>query len=91
MRRTHFPQAGGRTRTRLTLDAELRHKLFDLTRPLELCDEQGLVPATVLPSQDPSLDEFLTPEIREEEFERRLRSKGRTYSTAEVLAHLESL
>jgi hypothetical protein len=77
--------------TRITLDAELQRKLLDLTQPLELCDESGHVLARVLPVMDPALYEGLEPQISEEELQRRWQSKGKTYTTAEVLAHLEKL
>jgi hypothetical protein len=77
--------------TRITLDADLRSKLLNLTQPLELCDESGRVLARVLPAIDPSMYEGLEPQISEEELQRRLQNKGRTYTTAEVLAYLEKL
>ncbi len=77
--------------TRITLDADLRSKLLDLTQPLELCDESGRVLARVLPAIDPSLYEGLEPQISEEDLQRRWQSKGKTYTTAEVLAYLEKL
>jgi hypothetical protein len=77
--------------TRITLDAELRQRLLDLSAPLELCDESGAVVARVVPAH--SLDLYLNPEpeVSEKEIQRRRREKGKTYSTAEVLARLESL
>ena len=77
--------------TRITLDADLRSKLLDLTQPLELCDEEGQVLARLLPSIDSTSYEGLEPQISREEFQRRKQNKGKTYSTAEVLAHLENL
>jgi hypothetical protein len=77
--------------TRIVLDADLRRKLLDLSRPLELCDESGVVLARVLPNPDPTLFEGLEPSISDEELQRRRSDKGRTYSTAEVLAHLGTL
>lgn len=77
--------------TRVTLDADLRNKLLNLSRPLELCDETGRVLARLLPEFDPSQYEGLEPQITEEELRHRREHKGKTYTTAEVLAHLESL
>ncbi len=77
--------------TRVICDAALREKLHDLTTPLELCDEAGHVLARVEPVLDPELYDCTEPQISKEEWQRRLAHKGRTYSTAEVLAHLESL
>jgi hypothetical protein len=77
--------------TRVVLDAELRGKLLNLSEPLELCDESGRVLATVMPILDPSEYGPLEPRISSEELDRRIRSKGKTYTTAEVLAYLERL
>ena len=77
--------------TRITLDADLRHRLHDLSEPVELCNEAGAVVARILPVPDPNLYENLEPQVSEEELRRRLREKGKTYTTAEVLIHLESL
>jgi hypothetical protein len=77
--------------TRITLDSDLRQKLLNLSQPLELCDESGRVLARVLPTIDPSLYEGLEPQISKEELQRRKQQKGKTYSTAEVLAYLENL
>jgi hypothetical protein len=83
--------------TRVTLDAELRRRLLDLSQPLELCDESGnvvgrFVPAYLMEGQ--SVEEELRrqqPPLSEEELERRRNSTGPTYTTAEVLAYLENL
>jgi len=77
--------------TRVTLDTALREKLLHLTQPLELCDESGRVLARLLPTVDSSLYEGLEPQISREELLRRKQNKGKTYTTAEVLAHLEKL
>ncbi len=77
--------------TRLTLGPDLRSKLMNLTEPLELCDETGRVLAHLLPKMDPVLYEGLEPQITREEMQRRKQNKGKTYTTAEVLAHLEKL
>jgi hypothetical protein len=77
--------------TRVVLDAELRSKLLNLSQPLELCDESGRILARVTPSIDPAEYGPLEPQITREELDRRIRNKGKTYTTQEVLAHLESL
>lgn len=74
--------------TRITLDGEMRSRLLNLTLPLELCDESGQVLARVLPTIDPALYEGLEPQISREELQRRKQNKGKTYTTAEVLARL---
>jgi hypothetical protein len=71
-------------------DAVLKEKLPDLESPVELCDEEGRVIARILPVLDPALYD-LEPEIGEKEFKERLANPGRLYTTAEVLAYLESL
>jgi hypothetical protein len=65
--------------------------LYDLSQPLELCDESGRVLGRFLPTIDPAHYDGLDPQISREEFERRKRNKGNTYTTAEVLDHLEKL
>jgi hypothetical protein len=77
--------------TRVFLDASLRARLNDLKRPLEFCDESGHVLGRFIPAPDPSHYTGLEPQISREELERRKRSKGKTFSTAEVLQHLERL
>jgi len=56
---------------RIIVDAELLQKLSQLTRPLELCDTAGRVLARVQPVLDPAVWEAITPEISEEELDRR--------------------
>ena len=77
--------------TKITVDANLRSKLLNLNQPLELCDESGQVLARVVPIIDPTLYEGLEPQIGREELQQRKQNKGKTYTTAEVLAHLEKL
>jgi hypothetical protein len=76
--------------TRVICDAVLREKLHDLAQPLELCDESGHVVARVVPVLDLE-DDIGEPQISKDEWQRRMAQKGKTYSTAEVLAHLENL
>lgn len=92
--------------TRVIVDAALLSRLHNLNEPLELCDESGHVLARVAPvsgiasskmtsgdkdTGDLSEYEPLEPQISEEEILRRLQSNEKTYSTAEVLAHLGNL
>lgn len=77
--------------TKITLDSDMRNKLLDLTQPLELCDESGRVLARLLPTLDPSKYDDLEPRISQAELQRRKQNKGKAYTTAEVLAHLEKL
>jgi hypothetical protein len=77
--------------TRILYDAVLKEKLPNLELPIELCDEEGHVLARIEPVLDPALDPDLEPKVSEEELRRRKTEKGKTYTTAEVLAYLESL
>ena len=77
--------------TRIVLDAALRSKLHDLSQPLELCDEAGRVVGRVLPVRDLSEYEPREPQVSDEELNRRSKSNEKTYTTAEVLTHLEKL
>ncbi|HVA44942.1 MAG TPA: hypothetical protein VNH11_01025 [Pirellulales bacterium] len=75
--------------TRITIDAELRSKLLNLSQPLDLCDETGRVVGIFTPvstSPPPGYDE---PPLSEEEWKRR--EEGPDYSIDEVLARLERL
>jgi hypothetical protein len=75
---------------KVLFDAVLKEKLSDLDEPIELCDEEGRVVARILPMPDPDRDD-LVPPISDEELRERLDNPGRLYTTAEVIAYLESL
>jgi hypothetical protein len=77
--------------TQVVVDGALLSKLQELAEPVELCDKAGRVLGRFLPVIDPSQYEGLEPQISKEELQRRKQSKGKTYTTAEVLAHLEQL
>ena len=68
--------------TKITLDPILRHTLPDLSQPFALCDEAGNLLGRFIPAS-------LEPPLSRQEIDRRKQNKGRTYTTAEVLAHLE--
>ena len=70
--------------TRIVLDAPTRSKLLNLSEPLELCDESGQVLALVTPCRRPE------PTISEGELDRR-EQEAESFSTQEVMAHLERL
>jgi hypothetical protein len=74
---------------RVLYDAVLREKLPDLESLVELCDEEGRVIARIVPVPDPSWYD-LEPKISEEEWKKRLANPGKFYTTAEVLAYLET-
>ena len=77
--------------TKVIVDQAIRDKLLNFTEPLELCDESGNVLARLLPAIDREQYEGLEPGICKDELRRRRQSKVRTYTTAEVLDHLENL
>lgn len=70
---------------------ERRSKMLDLNQPVDVCDESGRVIGRTFAELDPSLYEGLEPQISAEELAKRMQHKGKTYTTAEVLAHLERL
>jgi hypothetical protein len=73
--------------TRIIVDETLRSKLHNLSEPLELCDESGLVLARLTPLADLSQYEPWEPPISEEELRRREQSDT-WHTTEQVLAHL---
>ena len=73
--------------TRITLDSKLRHTLPDLSQPFEGCDEAGKTVGQYVPAGDA----LNGPPISRDEIERHKRNKGKGYTTAEVLAHLDKL
>jgi hypothetical protein len=79
--------------TRVTLDDELRKKLLNCTKPLELCDETGLVLARLTPSTpiDENDWEELTLPASDEEIQRRIDSNEPTFSTDELVEKIKRL
>ena len=75
--------------TQIILDASASGKLSEAMQPVELCDPSGRVLGRFVPLIDPSEWEPLSPDISEEESQRRGKSKEKRYTTAEVLALLE--
>jgi hypothetical protein len=76
--------------TRITIDADLPGKLASLTQPAELCDPSGRVLGQFIPTPDLSRYGPREPQVSEEELDRR-EQEGESFTTAEVLAHLEKL
>ncbi|HEX7447502.1 MAG TPA: hypothetical protein VF306_08150 [Pirellulales bacterium] len=76
--------------TRIAVSDTLRGLLHDLSRPLEFCDENGQVLGRFVPENETAARPYEPPPLTEEEMKRR-ESEGPTYTTAEVLAYLESL
>ena len=77
--------------SRIVIDDVLREKLTGLKETVELCDASGLVVAKVTPVNDAATYRGYEPRLSREEIEERSKNIGRTYTTAEVLKHLESL
>ena len=77
--------------TRIIIDAPFLSQLQQATQPVELCDPSGRVLGQFVPAPLSSAWEFLTPDISEEELDRRTRSTEKRYTTAEVLKHLEAM
>jgi hypothetical protein len=75
----------------VVIDSTLREKLRRFTEVVEFCDEAGQVLGRFLPVLDRSLYEDLEPQISPEELQRRKQTKDKSYTTAEVLKHLEQL
>lgn len=75
---------------RIVVDNALRGKLLGLGQPAELCDESGRVLGRVLPAVNPADWEPVTPELSEPELQRR-EDEAESFSTDEMLAHLEGL
>ena len=75
--------------TRVIVDAALRDKLHNLSKPLELCDVTGKVLAHVTPVADPAAFEPTEPQVSEEELDRREKS-DKWYTTEQVLDLLEN-
>lgn len=74
----------------IILDANSSGKLRNLIEPVELCDTYGRVLGRFMPRIDISEWEPVSPDISEEELDRREQSEKR-YTTEQVLAHLKSL
>ncbi|MCI0465179.1 MAG: hypothetical protein L0Z62_50295 [Gemmataceae bacterium] len=78
--------------TRIVVNDIVSNVLREIPNSVEVCDQSGRVLGRFTPFLDPALYEGLEPQISDEERQRRRESRsGRTYTTAEVLAHLEKL
>lgn len=76
--------------TKIVVNETLRGLLPDLSRPAVFCDEKGNVIGHFLPETEVIVWDREPPPLSEEEMRRR-ETEEPTYSTAEVLAYLESL
>ena len=77
--------------SQITVDSALADKLHELGNVVQLCDPKGRVLGQFVPQVDMADWEPVSPEIFEEELDRRAKSTERRYTTAEVLAYLENL
>jgi hypothetical protein len=77
--------------TQIVLDANLADRLRTLQQAVELCDPSGNVLGRFRPLIDLSEWEPGSPDITEEELQRRMNANEKRYSIAEVFAHLEKL
>jgi hypothetical protein len=76
--------------TRVTVDANLQKLFLNFTKPLDLCDESGLVLGKLIPvASDIDADDW-TPEVTDEELEEEINS-GDGYSTEELIAEIKKL
>ena len=75
--------------TQIILDATASNRLTNITHPVELCDPSGRVLGRFVPLIDLSVWEPASPELSQEELDRREQSGEKRYTTAEVLASLE--
>ena len=72
----------------IILDAGVSSQLHNLNHTVELCDPSGRVLGRFVPLIDLSEWQPLSPDVSEEELDRRAQSKEKRYTTAEVLAHI---
>jgi hypothetical protein len=77
--------------TQITVDPTLSSQLDELGQIVELCAPSGKVLGKFVPLIDLSEWEPVSPDVSEEELDRRERSNEKRYTTAEVLAFLEKL
>jgi hypothetical protein len=75
----------------ITIDAAAAVQLKAATSPVEVRDPSGKVLGRFSPAIDWSEYELVGPDISDEEFERRLNSDEKCYTTAEVLEYLRKL
>lgn len=74
--------------SKLTLSPDLRAQLEQLREPTELTDDRGNVIGRFVPRAE--MDRLTRP-VSDEELHRRRTAGEKTYTTAEVLRHLEGL
>jgi hypothetical protein len=77
--------------TQITLDAQVSQQLLNFCQPIELFDPSGRALGHFVPRIDLSEWEPVSPDISDEELDRRENSKEKHHTTEEVLAYLEKL
>ena len=77
--------------TQIKLDSALASKLEVVGQTVELCDPAGRVIGHFVPHADLSEWEPVTPDVSDEELDRRERANEKRYTTAAVLDHLKNL
>ena len=79
--------------TRVTVDANVQKLFLNFTKPLDLCNESGLVLGKLIPvASNIVADDWidLTPDLTDEELEQEIDS-GESYSTQELIAEIKKL
>jgi hypothetical protein len=80
--------------TRITIDADMRKKLLNCTKPLELCNEMGMVLARLTPSTPLTAPEDwieLGPPLTDEEEERIMDGRESTVAHEELVDKIKQL
>lgn len=75
--------------TKVLVNDTLRGLLPSLSEPIVFCNDQGEVLGQFIPATPTMVGHTEPPPLSEEELQRRLKEPG--YTTAEVIAYLESL
>lgn len=75
--------------TQIMLDATATSRLCRVKEPVEICDPEGHIIGQFIPLTNMSDWEPVSPDVSEDELERRSKSDEKRYTTAEVLARLE--
>jgi hypothetical protein len=80
--------------TRVTIDADVQKLLLNFTKPLELCNESGLILGNLIPKNPETAENDwidLTPDVTDEELEREIESGDEGYSTQELIAEIKKM
>jgi hypothetical protein len=79
--------------TRVTVDANVQKLFLNFTKPLDLCDESGVVRAKLVPCPTEAPGEWidLTADVSDEEIEREIDSGDEGYSTEALIAEIKKM